>query len=475
MKTKSTIIIKHLSLGKILLFLLLIYLLLLIVPYIFHKKVASAYRQNFNPESFYSDTISTERVAYINDNEDALLYRLHMIENAQEEIILSTFDFNPSRSGKDVMAALIHAAEHDVSVRIIVDGISGFLDLQGNEYFQALASYPNISIKIYNKINFLKPHDMQARLHDKYLIIDHKMYLLGGRNTTNLFLGSYSESQNIDRELFVYNTVEGTASSSIAQLHAYFEDVWALSDSKDYLCKTITPQIKEAKNELKERSDYLKKTFADAYTDWDYEALTLPTNQVSLLSNPIETKNKEPLLWYSLQQMMLDAKEITIYTPYIICGKEMYQGLEDLHKKEISVEIITNDVSSGANPWGCTDYLNQKEKIWATGTKVYEFMGKHSCHTKAFLLDDRMSIIGSYNFDMKSTYQNTELMLAVDSPDLNAIIRKEAEYDKTCSKTMGEDGEYTFGKNYVSKDLGFGKQIFYTVLRLLIPPIRRFL
>ena len=75
------------------------------------------------------------------------------------------------------------------------------------------------------------------------------------------------------------------------------------------------------------------------------------------------------------------------------------------------MEIITNDVSSGANPWGCTDYLNQKEKIWATGVQVHEYLGPHSNHTKAVLIDDRLSIVGSYNLDMRSTYQDTELML----------------------------------------------------------------
>lgn len=50
-------------------------------------------------------------------------------------------------------------------------------------------------------------------------------------------------------------------------------------------------------------------------------------------------------------------------------------------------------------------------------------MGAHSCHTKAVLIDDRMSIVGSYNMDMRSTYQDTELMLAVDCPELNSIIK----------------------------------------------------
>ena len=85
-------------------------------------------------------------------------------------------------------------------------------------------------------------------------------------------------------------------------------------------------------------------------------------------------------------------------------------------------------------------------------------MGAHSCHTKAVLIDDRMSIVGSYNMDMRSTYQDTELMLAVDCPELNSIIQTKMERDKTYSKTMGNDGEYDYGENYHSKDLSFGKK-----------------
>ena len=70
----------------------------------------------------------------------------------------------------------------------------------------------------------------------------------------------------------------------------------------------------------------------------------------------------------------------------------MYDDLSQLTDNNVSVEIITNDVAKGANPWGCTDYLNEKEKIWRTGVKVYEYMAPHSCHTKAVLIDDRMSI-----------------------------------------------------------------------------------
>lgn len=462
--------------GRIIFILILIYIALLTVPYLRHKKVSENFQNDFSQREFYSSQAGIERIAYINDNTDALLYRLQMIEQAEQEIILSTFDFNADKGGKDVMAALMSAADRGVKVRVIIDGFSGFLDVKGKgtQWFQALASHENISLRIYNPLTPLKPWKMQARLHDKYLIIDHQMFLLGGRNTTNLFLGDYSKSKNIDREIFVYETEDNKA-SSLYQLKAYFEKIWALKNSREFTCKKLSDEIQECIASLNNRYQKLKETYPKAYTDWDFQKLTFETNKISLLCNPLEAENKEPWMWYSIHQLMLQGKETLIYTPYIICGKEMYQDLTDLKDNNIPLEIITNDVASGANPWGCTDYLNQKEKIWKTGAKVYEFMGGHSCHTKAVLIDDRMSIVGSYNLDMRSTYQDTELMLAIDSEKLNSMIRKEAETDKTYSKTMGPDGNYIQGENYVPKKLSTGKKIFYWTLRVLTVPLRKFL
>ena len=342
----------------------------------------------------------------------------------------------------------------------------------GDPYFQALASTENIEVKVYNPVNLLKPWTMQARLHDKYVITDSSMYLLGGRNTTNLFLGDYGKHQNIDKEIFIY-AKEGE-SASLKQLKAYFERVWELSDSKEYRCKKKTDRVQNSLKELEERYPKLEALYPDILKTWDWEARTVETAKVTLLSNPIEAKNKEPHMWYSVNQLLQTGKNTVICTPYIICGKEMYADLTTLKEKDISVEIITNDVAKGANPWGCTDYLNQKEKIWATGAKVYEYMAPHSCHTKAVMIDDRMTLLGSYNLDMRSTYQDTELMLAVDCPELNATIRKEAEHDKTCSKVM-ENGTYQYGENYKEKKLSVGKKTFYSILRILVIPIRRFL
>ena len=245
---------------RILLFLLLLYFAALIVPYIPHKKVSEDFRKSFLDREFYGKQTGGERVAYIDDNEEALLYRLRMIEEAREEIILSTFDFNDDHAGQDILAALTDAAQRGVSVRVIVDGLSGFLDLRGSPWFQAAAACENMEIRVYNPVNFLKPWKMQARLHDKYLIADRKMYLLRGRNTTNLFLGDYSDSKNTDRELFVYEA-QTSPDSSLNQLVDYFERIWELNDSKPYVCRRVTEKVEEYEGRLREHKDWLEETY----------------------------------------------------------------------------------------------------------------------------------------------------------------------------------------------------------------------
>ena len=99
------------------------------MPYVGHKKVSGNIKKSFRQKTV-TEIQMAGRVAYINDNVEALKYRLKMISEAKEEVILSTFDFNADSSGKDVMCALLEAAERGVKVRVIVDGGNGFIDMK---------------------------------------------------------------------------------------------------------------------------------------------------------------------------------------------------------------------------------------------------------------------------------------------------------------------------------------------------------
>ena len=445
-----------------------------IFPLLYHKEVSQTYQASFHPADCYSDTLGNERVACIDDNQDALLCRLMLIENAKEEILFSTFDMMDDESGKDVMAALLQAAERGVHIKMLIDHATSVAHLSKSDHFKVLASHPNIEIKRYNPVQLFFPWKALLRLHDKTLVIDRTAYLLGGRNTYDLFLGNYSEIKNIDRELLVYQTAQDEH-SSMNQLRNYYSEIWSLDCCKPYTVKKETDAIKQARETLLARYEQIKSTYAEALQAPDWKAITMPANKITLLSNPPEAINKEPELWYSMVELMSTGEQIVCITPYIICSKRMYKDLTNLCAGNREVKIITNAAESGANPFGCSDYLNQKKKIWKTGVDVYEFSGQHSLHTKTILVDQRMSLVGSFNMDMRSAYLDTELMLAVDCEALNKQLRERADENIQASRTMSDDGHYEYGPQFQEQTLSTSVKIKYTFLRIISPLIRHLL
>ncbi len=470
LKTKRSKRVRVLRAIATLLLLALAYLLVgAILPSYRRKSVSDRFVADFSSSAFYSDTSGTERVACIDDNNAALQWRLQLIRLAQEELILSTFDFRGDEAGLDIMAALWDAAERGVQIRLLVDGINGALYLNGSGEMLALAAHEKVEVRLYNKINLFKPWRAQYRLHDKYIIADRTAFLLGGRNTNELFLGETDGRQNIDRDLLVYEAVP-SEESAMEQLRQYFEAVWA-----DPACSMLHGKQDDAGNGLSDRFTSLSERFPDAFAEPDWIKSTMETNRISLLSNPAAAQNKEPTMWYAVTQLMHGSQEVLIETPYIICGRGMLSDLAAAADSGTQISILTNAVENGANPFGCSDYLRHKPDVLETGAAVYEYCGARSRHTKTILIDDRLSLVGSYNLDMRSTYLDTELMLAVDCPELNQQLREQAYAVCEACRLDLPDGTYQFGSDYKSDGSGTLQTILYKALGFLLTPIRHLL
>lgn len=443
----------------------LIYVIIcMTVPPIFHKASVDAQKTVNMPDC----AMKQERVLSIDNNMDALLWRLRLIEAAQERIVLSTFDFRDDNSGRDVMSALLQAADRGVEVQILIDGLNGSLWLSGSRNFRELAAHEHVEVKFYNTVNLLKPWTINYRLHDKYLIADDFAYILGGRNTNDLFLGNYKDAYNEDRDILVYETVPGEGGSYV-QLQKYYEQIWNLS-----CCKRFEKSGGSGGN-LEEYYGKVREKYPQAFSETDWGAVTMETNGIELCTNPIEAANKQPQLWDRLVKEMEQEKDILIQTPYVICSREMYRELKHICADESQVEMIINAVEGGANPFGCTDYLNQKKNVRETGVQVYEYAGAQALHTKTILAGNHISIVGSCNLDIRSVYLDTEMMLLIDCPQLNASLRRQAQVLKEESKKILPDGTIVEGENYQPVRQNAVKKIFYGVLRVLVIPFRHLL
>lgn len=452
-------------------FLLVVVMANILIP-LFCKKPDKNYAEQLSRTEFTAETAGTERICCIDDNEEALLWRLRMIGTAKKNIVLSTFDLRADENGTKLLAALNHAASKGVKIRLLIDGIYQQLFLANSSDFQAFASSENVEVGVYNPVMPANLFKVNYRMHDKYLIIDEKMYLLGGRNSNDIFLGDHTKGINEDRDILVYETSNGSA-ESLQQLEDYFYEVW--ND------KCVSKRKEKKHSKYAEFNAHLKEVYAsllkkykdiETYSDWEKD--TIEVNKITLVDNGVHASRKKPQVLQTIQYLSNNADHVIIQTPYVICNGYMYDVLQQI-SDHAKLQIVLNAVEKGSNPWGCTDYLNQKKKILKTGANVYELMNEYPVHTKAVLIDERLSVVGSYNLDMRSTYLDTELMLVIDSEKLNQQIRAtESDYMEK-SKEVLANGHETEGAKYKKKILNRQKKIYYSVLRLLIRPLRQLL
>ncbi|GAB6104670.1 hypothetical protein JCM17039_14240 [Blautia glucerasea] len=164
-------------------------------------------------------------------------------------------------------------------------------------------------------------------MHDKYLIADGKRYILGGRNTYNYFLGDFPGHKNYDRDVLVVCD-EPEKENSVNQLSEYFETIWNQEDSGYFHNNKKLANRKSVKNAVLELQNSYQKYFEEnkeRICETNYTDETFETEKITLVSNPIHTGSKEPVVWYQLGELMKNAKNrVKIHTPYIICNDMMY-------------------------------------------------------------------------------------------------------------------------------------------------------
>ena len=96
----------------------------------------------------------------------------------------------------------------------------------------------------------------------------------------------------------------------------------------------------------------------------DYTDETFETEKITLVSNPIHTGSKEPVVWYHLGELMKNAKNrVKIHTPYIICNDMMYNTWAEIAENVSDFSIMTNSVANNRNSFGSADYAKNRNRI----------------------------------------------------------------------------------------------------------------
>ena len=411
------------------------------------------------------------RLYLLEQGELSLLARLHLIRSAQQSIDIQTFIWVNDEAGNLVLRELLAAAKRGVRVRIIIDQLFSM----GSSWFLAELAvlHENIEVQLFNPTfqqSHTSPFDffsamaccmarLNKRMHNKTFVVDDRYGITGGRNYQSRYYDWDASFNYRDRDVMAIGQVAIQMSDSFEEYwrSAYVVPLEHLTDvSQRILNDQETVSDWNLPEDPKQTALLLKSLDAElverAFID-DEIAVEKAEYFSDTPDKPFRRQQVEAdeLLTERIRDLINDAEHhILMQTPYLVFSPRARRVFDRLRKAkpDLLFEVSTNSLAAtDAYYVYAISYKHKRFYLQRLNMHIYEYQDtpltwkkqfaqtvandktKFGMHSKSFVIDNRISMIGSHNFDPRSDTLNTESGLIVESTvfaeRLSAIIRED--------------------------------------------------
>ena len=351
----------------------------------------------------------------LDKEEEALQCRVDMIVRAKSELLVSTYIIREDAVGLGLLKLMIECAARGVKVKMILDSF-------GKDIPNSLLDYlteKGVEIHSFNQVRLFAPHTITDRLHEKVMLTDVEHIIVGGRNLTSAYYKLEPEGNFLDREMYAI-------SKKVAdELRTHFFTMWnrpKLTQKKKH--KPLTDEnrllwqkkLDEAWQAVMEKT----KVVHDSQIDWLQGSITTQTHATYdnfvLKQNgqiiPAERKNRRGTK--QLISLIDSAKySIDIENPYFHPTKKWGKAFKKALSRGVKIRVVTNSECTNDVLLMQSVYRRSRGKYLKMGISLSEFEGNATLHTKSFVIDSTVAIVGSYNIHSVSEKRNAEVCLWV--------------------------------------------------------------
>jgi phosphatidylserine/phosphatidylglycerophosphate/cardiolipin synthase-like enzyme len=425
---------------------------------------------------------SIHYVSILDIGEDALLARIHLVRAARESIDIQTFIWDDDEVGQVMFMELLQAARRGVKVRMILDQFGTFVSI--GVMAQMATVHENIDIVFFRPVmgkggksptrevgSFVTdPKTLNKRMHNKLMVVDGRIGIIGGRNIENAYYDYDSSICFKDLDLLVVGPEAGDMVKSFNKYweHKLTKPVLELPDIANQALRSQSQNHQllfdnPGVSDLKAHSQ-----IADAYSIVSKQpAMDLyRVDQVEYVAdwpekrNPLDKEDR----WNSsrrVEELVTGAKnEILMQTPYLIQDRKGMKDFKSLRKEnpDLRIALSTNSLASTDMFYVYAMCFKQRQfYLEAAGAHMYEFKPTPGdvltmvprfpqlarelndidpyetsedvlpvnakrprliLHSKFFVVDKHISFVGSHNFDPRAKNLNTESAVIIWDDDL---------------------------------------------------------
>lgn len=407
--------------------------------------------------------------------DEAFSRRIALVRNATSSIDMTYFSWDKNTLGLMLLDELKQAADRGVKVRLTLDDLLVF----NEKWLAELNQHQNIEIKIFNPFNSRKmgwfgrvfdfssnQKQLDNRLHEKYFNVDHHSLILGGRNIGDGYFGFSKNANFFDMDtLLAGDIIEPFANN--------YESLW----HSEY----VTPineliKVKEGSEFRKFDKAYAKERKNNseiiAVIESSIGELQTP-NAIAVTATPVfDSLNKlhgnKPYFRAraesTIREYLDNAKTAIISTPYLLPTDGEFSVIDQLLAAGADVTIITNSSASNDSGFVPAYYEEHRKTLLAKGVKILEYKdnAKHddhyydvntNYHNKTIIIDDKITFVGSSNFDPRSDFLNMELGTFVKSEAFAQQVKKylfKHQSEIYWRVSMDDEGGITWSDSHTS-------------------------
>ena len=339
------------------------------------------------------------RITPLLTGDEAFPKMLDAIREARHHVHLQSFIIGNDAVGREFMEAVAAKAREGVRVRVLYDRFGSSHALWGG-LFRKYRKTPNLAIAGWTQSNlFRKQLHFNLRNHRKALIVDGRIGFMGGVN-----LNEYSRS--------------GDGQPAI----------------QDYHFRLLGPVVQELQYSF--LRDWHVMTEEDPEKLLSAEHFRRLSEEGPVLARVVNSGPSSDLrvaVDVFFNAVNEAREQVFILTPYFLPSEDLLRALRLAALRGVRVQLVVPEKS---NHW-YTTWAGRAtyEDLLESGVRIFE-RPRPFMHAKAMVVDDRMGIVGSANWDFRSLYSNYETLLTAYDRDFAATLKRLMNEDLNVSREV---------------------------------------
>ncbi|MEO6875313.1 MAG: cardiolipin synthase [Opitutaceae bacterium] len=333
------------------------------------------------------------RLQLLTTGEDTFHALEQQIRAARHTIHINTFILGRDETGRRVIQLLSERAREGIKVRLLLDAV-GCMFVR-RSFYASLREAGGEVFKFMPVLPFTSRGSANLRNHRKIAVFDHATAIIGGHNLAREYMGPTPYRKRW-RDLGAL--IEGPAASLLNEV---FIADWCFASRQSP--EAVRPG-----------------QFSDPVPDRGAAELQVVASGPDVPGDP---------LYEGIISMIQESeKSIWVVTPYFIPDDVLLRSL--IVKARAGREVTLMVPERSNHP--VTDFARRHyiRELCSAGGRVLLFQ-VGMMHSKAVIVDDRIGLLGSANFDLRSLFVNFEIGVVVHTaPEalmMKAWAKKQAE------------------------------------------------